>query len=66
MIKKYRMYIISLCIVVLLLPIAIDRLIIGNNYFSNISNESWVSFLGSYCGAIIGAIATILGIGIII
>lgn len=66
MIKKYRMYIISLCIVVLLLPIAIDRLIIGNNYFSNISNESWVSFLGSYCGAIIGAIATILGIGITI
>lgn len=66
MIKKYRVYIILLCIVVVLLPIAIDRLIIGNNYFSNISNESLVSFLGSYCGAIIGAIATILGISITI
>ena len=66
MIKKYSVYIILLCIVVISLPMAIDRIIIGNNYFSNISNESWISFFGSYCGAIIGAIATILGISITI
>lgn len=39
-----------------------DKLIIANNYLSNISNEDWSSFLGSYCGVIISAIATVVGI----
>ena len=34
-----------------------DKLIIAN-----ISNEDWASFLGSYCGVIISAIATVVGI----
>ena len=60
---KKRIYICLLLIItMILIPIAIDKLIIANNYPSNISNEDWVSFLGSYCGAIISSIATVIGI----
>lgn len=59
---KKRSYIYLIIITMVLIPIAIDKLIIGNNYPSNISNENWVNFLGSYCGAIISAIATVIGI----
>ena len=37
-----------------------DYFIIGNSIPSNISNESWVSFLGSYLSAIITGIATFI------
>lgn len=66
MLSKYKKYLILLFIIVILLPIGIDKLIIGNNFYSNVSNESWVSFLGSYCGAIVSSIAAILGIGMTI
>lgn len=66
MLGKYKKYLILLFIIVLLLPIVIDKLIIGNNFYSNVSNESWVSFLGSYCGAIVSSIAAILGIAMTI
>ena len=64
--NKYRLYIILLCIVGTLLPVLIDKLIIANSYFSSGHKEAWISFFGSYGGAIIGSIATILGISITI
>lgn len=53
-------------LILIVIPIIIDKLIIGNNIKSNISNEQWVGFLGSYIGAIIGGIVSMLGIFITI
>lgn len=49
-------------IAIFLLPFIIDRFVIGNNVPSNISNSDWVGFLGSYIGAIIGALVSLIGI----
>ena len=48
--------------VVICLPLAIDWLIIGNKFPSNISNSDWVSFFGAYIGSLIGAIVSLVGI----
>ena len=47
---------------IVILPIAIDKFIIGSKVPSNITNTEWVSFLGSYMGGLIGSITTIIGI----
>ncbi|VYU47400.1 hypothetical protein [Clostridium tertium] len=52
--------------VVIIIPLVIDYLVIGNNIPSNISNSEWVGFLGSYVGAIVGSLATLIGIFITI
>ena len=49
-------------IAIFLLPFVIDRFVIENNVPSNISNSDWVGFLGSYIGAIIGALVSLIGI----
>ena len=36
-----------LLIITIAFPFAMDHLIIGNDFFSNISNSDWVSFLAS-------------------
>lgn len=41
-------------IVLLGFPFFMDYFIIGNNFSSNVSNDSWVGFLGSYVSALIG------------
>ena len=48
--------------VILLLPLLIDWLIIGNSFPSHISNSDWVGFLGSYIGTIISCIISLVGI----
>lgn len=53
--KKY----IGLFIVTILLPLILDWLIIGNHFPSNLSNNEWVTFLGSYCGGVIGGCITL-------
>ena len=61
--KKYPvLLIVSTIVLVVLIPIGIDHLIIGNDIYSNISNSDWVSFLGSYIGSLIGAGVSIVGI----
>ena len=61
--KKYPvLLILSTIILIVLIPIGIDHLIIGNDIHSNISNSDWVSFLGSYIGSLIGAGISIIGI----
>ena len=44
------------------LPLAIDWLIIGNEFPSNIENSDWVGFFGGYIGSLIGAIVSLVGI----
>lgn len=60
--RDYIKYVIITIAIIILIPIVIDHLIIGNKFASNISNESWVSFLGSYIGALMGAGVTLLGL----
>ena len=53
--KKINMRYIGLGLLILIcLPVIIDKFIIGNDIKSNIDNSDWVSFLGSYLGSIIG------------
>ena len=49
-------------IAVILTPLIVDHWIIGNEIQSNITNEQWVSFLGSYLGAILSSIVSIAGV----
>ena len=44
------------------IPFILDWCIIGNEIPSNISNSDWVSFLGGYIGAILGAMFSLVGI----
>lgn len=60
--KKYLKYAILLLILSITVPILTDYLIIGNRFTSNINNHEWVTFLGSYIGALIGSTATLIGI----
>ena len=65
--KKGQIIISIICSILLLilivcLPIFMDKYIIGNSYPSNISNENWVTFFGSYFGGIIGALVSMCGI----
>ena len=64
--KKYGWIILGSVIAAIALPLAIDWLIIGNSFPSNISNSDWVGFLGGYIGAIIGAVVSLVGIVITI
>lgn len=60
--KKVWWVIIGSVIALVLLPLAIDWLIIGNNFPSNISNSDWVGFLGGYIGSIMGCVISLVGI----
>ncbi len=61
--KKYIVFA-SLSIVIIIgLPLAIDWIIIGNSFPSNIPNSDWVGFLSGYIGSIVsmaGIIITII------
>lgn len=59
--KKY-IKVIGFIIIACLFPVILDKLIFGNNISSNISNETWAGFLGSY----IGGVATLLAVFITI
>lgn len=50
---------IIILIMSVMIPIFMDKFIIGNNIKSNITNEQWVGFLGNYLGALIGSVITI-------
>ncbi|MBQ3165673.1 MAG: hypothetical protein IJC02_14280 [Lachnospiraceae bacterium] len=60
--KKGLIIVIASLIFIVLLPLAIDWLIIGNEFPSNIGNSDWVGFFGGYIGAIIGAVVSLIGI----
>ena len=56
--KGILISIVILVTILVALPIAMDKWIIGNNVFSSISNEAWLSFFGGYFGAIITGATT--------
>lgn len=62
---KNRRYFFSI-IVIIIISIwgakCIDWYILGNPTYSNVSNEVWMGFLGSYIGSIIGGIITLIGV----
>lgn len=60
--KKMWPFIIGSLIIIILLPLIIDWLVIGNDFPSNISNTDWVGFFGGYVGALIGSIVSLFGI----
>lgn len=60
--KKLWTFIIISIIAVVALPLAIDWLIIGNSFPSNISNSDWVGFFGGYIGSILGCVISLVGI----
>lgn len=60
--KKFWPFIIVSVIAVIALPLAIDWLIIGNSFPSNISNSDWVGFFGGYIGSILGCVISLVGI----
>lgn len=60
--RKLWPFIIGSVIAVVALPLAIDWLIIGNSFPSNISNSDWVSFFGGYIGSILGCVISLVGI----
>lgn len=54
--------IVATIMIILLIPVLMDYLILGNHIPSNIGNDVWAGFLGSY----IGGIATLLAVFITI
>lgn len=53
-------------LVLVTFPILLDVFVFGNNLPSNLSNGEWASFLGSYVGAVIGGIVSLIGIALTI
>lgn len=51
-----------LLLVIVGIPLLIEHIIIRNNVYSVVSNNEWVTFLGSYLGGIIGGIITLGGV----
>lgn len=54
-----KIIIISGLLLFLVIPVIVDRWIIGNDFPSNIENSDWVAFLGGY----VGGIFSLIGIG---
>lgn len=49
-----------IAVLVIIVPIFLDYCILGNRINSNIGNDVWMAFFGSYFGGLFGAIATML------
>ena len=49
-------------IFIIVFPLLLDQYVFGNSFSTNLDNEEWSGFLGSYVGSIIGALATILAV----
>ncbi len=60
--KKLWQILLGAVATVVVLPLAIDWLIIGNSFPSNITNSDWVGFFGGYIGSILGCVISLVGI----
>lgn len=60
--KKKNLLILLVSIGIIILPVVIDWLILGNEFPSNISNSDWASFFGGYIGALVSGIISLVGI----
>lgn len=55
--------IIAWCVImvlVVMVPVFLDYCILGNGVNSNVGNDVWMAFFGSYFGGLFGAIATMM------
>lgn len=59
---KVILGIIVFIVILALIPFVMDWIIIGSNFPSNINNSDWVGFLGSYIGAVLGVLVSLVGI----
>lgn len=50
---NFSVEIIAIVALAVVIPVLIDKLIFGNNIYSNISNEAWAGFLGGFLGGIL-------------
>lgn len=60
--RKTIFLIIAMGIFIIGVPLIIDLLVIGNSVPSNIANQDWVNFFGSYVGALVGGAISLMGI----
>ena len=60
--RKTVCFLVIAAICVVCFPLLLDWLVFGNSLSSNVSNETWASFLGSYSGAVLGGIISLFGI----
>lgn len=49
-------------LILILLPIFTNNFIINTNFYSKVSNDNWIAFLGSYLGGILGGLGTLAGV----
>jgi len=47
-------------------PVIIKYSVFENDVFSNLSNDGWASFLGSYVGGVLGGLGTLIAMGVTI
>ncbi|GIO31342.1 hypothetical protein J2TS6_24830 [Paenibacillus albilobatus] len=59
---KYLLMIIIVLLISIIIPLIVNGIIINNNFYSNASNDGWVSFFGSYFGGILGGFGTLIGV----
>lgn len=60
---KKRMIIIcggTVITLLIIVPIFLDYCILGNGVSSNVGNDVWMAFFGSYFGGLFGAMATMM------
>ena len=55
---KWR-YLVLIIGTIILVPILMDSLILGNQIQSNATNGEWIGFFGSYLGAVVGGMITL-------
>ena len=64
--KKAKMVVtttvIAIFLVLVLLPVLMEKFILQSEVKSVISNDSWAGFLGSYVGGIVGGLCTLAAI----
>ena len=58
--KKKILMLIVVSVTIIIVPIFLDYCILGNKINSNVSNEIWMAFFGSYFGGLFGAVATMM------
>ena len=58
--KKKILMLMMVSSAIIIVPIFLDYCILGNKINSNVSNEIWMAFFGSYFGGLFGAIATMM------
>ncbi|WP_202708397.1 hypothetical protein [Sporosalibacterium faouarense] len=60
--RSIKRIILSVIVISVLSPLVIEFMILRNNFVSVVSNQSWLSFIGSFYGSIIGGIATLIAV----